>query len=231
MRTLVGEGIGAFIVVGHEHSLVGSEVFSFWKPPWSMTYGILSLWESLWTRWSVGSKLFHDAWVARKYLINVIHLETILQLQSRHFMKASAYWRRQPLRNITFRELQGFPWPTMNRWELGWRDISVSQYRRRHPIWSSVYSFCPHISFCSSTDSSGTHIVLLLYETKPNEYLISEFSFNITRWIYTSFYLVIVPYPLVKQNMHQPISLDNGYDRVKLLSCHCSIPLVPYPFG
>ena len=43
MRTLVGEGIGAFIVVGHEHSLVGSEVFSFWKPPWSVTYGILSL--------------------------------------------------------------------------------------------------------------------------------------------------------------------------------------------
>ena len=29
MRTLVGEGIGAFIVVGHEHSLIGLEVFSF----------------------------------------------------------------------------------------------------------------------------------------------------------------------------------------------------------
>ena len=29
MRTLVGEGIGAFIVVGREHSLVGLEVFSF----------------------------------------------------------------------------------------------------------------------------------------------------------------------------------------------------------
>ena len=29
MCTLVGEGIGAFIVVGHEHSLVGLEVFSF----------------------------------------------------------------------------------------------------------------------------------------------------------------------------------------------------------
>ena len=29
MRTLVGEGIGAFIVVGHEHSLVGLEVFPF----------------------------------------------------------------------------------------------------------------------------------------------------------------------------------------------------------
>ena len=29
MRTLVGEGIGAFIVVGHEHSLVGLEVFYF----------------------------------------------------------------------------------------------------------------------------------------------------------------------------------------------------------
>ena len=29
MRTLVSEGIGAFIVVGYEHSLVGLEVFSF----------------------------------------------------------------------------------------------------------------------------------------------------------------------------------------------------------
>ena len=29
MRTLAGEGIGAFIVVGHEHPLVGLEVFSF----------------------------------------------------------------------------------------------------------------------------------------------------------------------------------------------------------
>ena len=29
MRTLVGEDIGAFIVIGHEHPLVGLEVFSF----------------------------------------------------------------------------------------------------------------------------------------------------------------------------------------------------------
>ena len=29
MRTLVGEDTGAFIVVGHEYSLVGLEVFSF----------------------------------------------------------------------------------------------------------------------------------------------------------------------------------------------------------
>ena len=29
MRTLVGEGIGAFIVVGHENPLVKLEVFSF----------------------------------------------------------------------------------------------------------------------------------------------------------------------------------------------------------
>ena len=43
MRTLVGEGIGAFIVVRHEHFLVGLEVFSFWEPPWSVIYGILSL--------------------------------------------------------------------------------------------------------------------------------------------------------------------------------------------
>ena len=29
MRTLVGEGIAAFIVVGHEHPSVGLEVFFF----------------------------------------------------------------------------------------------------------------------------------------------------------------------------------------------------------
>ena len=34
----------------------------------------------------------------------------------------------------------------MNRWELGWRDIPVSQYRRRRPMWSSVYSFFVPIS-------------------------------------------------------------------------------------
>ena len=43
MRTLVGERIGAFIVVGHEHSLVELEVFSFWESPWSVIYRILSL--------------------------------------------------------------------------------------------------------------------------------------------------------------------------------------------
>ena len=29
MRTLVGEGIGAFIVVGHKHPLIRLEVFTF----------------------------------------------------------------------------------------------------------------------------------------------------------------------------------------------------------
>ena len=29
MRILVGEGVGAFIVVAHEHPLVGLEVFFF----------------------------------------------------------------------------------------------------------------------------------------------------------------------------------------------------------
>ena len=43
MYTLVGKGIGAFIVVGQEHSLVGLDGFSFWEPPWSVIYGILSL--------------------------------------------------------------------------------------------------------------------------------------------------------------------------------------------
>ena len=43
MRILVSEGIGAFIVVGYEHSLVRLEVFSFREPPWSVIYGILSL--------------------------------------------------------------------------------------------------------------------------------------------------------------------------------------------
>ena len=43
MRTLVGEGIEAFILVGCEYPLVGLEVFSFREPPWSVIYGILSL--------------------------------------------------------------------------------------------------------------------------------------------------------------------------------------------
>ena len=43
MRTLVGEGIGAFIVVGYEHPLVGLEVFSFRESSWSVIYGIISL--------------------------------------------------------------------------------------------------------------------------------------------------------------------------------------------
>ena len=43
MRILVCEDIEAFIVVGHEHSLVGLEVFSFWESSWSMIYEILSL--------------------------------------------------------------------------------------------------------------------------------------------------------------------------------------------
>ena len=33
MRTLVGKGIGAFIVVGHERPLIGLEVFSFLESP------------------------------------------------------------------------------------------------------------------------------------------------------------------------------------------------------
>ena len=90
MRTLVGEGIGAFIVVGHEHSLVGSEIFSFWEPPWSVIYRILSLWESLYIRWSVRSKLFHDAWVANKYLINAVNLK---QSSSSNLVIS---WRCQP---------------------------------------------------------------------------------------------------------------------------------------
>ena len=43
MCTLIDEGIEAFIVVGHEHSLVELEVFSFWEPPWSVIYRIISL--------------------------------------------------------------------------------------------------------------------------------------------------------------------------------------------
>ena len=59
-------------------------------------------------------------------------------------MKASAYLRRQPIRNVSLPgALEGFPWPMTNGLELGWRGIPVSQYRRRHrhPIWSSIYSF------------------------------------------------------------------------------------------
>ena len=75
MGTLVCDVIGAFIVVGQEYSLLWLEVFSFWEPPWSVIYEILSLWESLWIWWSVGGKLFYDTWVASKYLINAVSLK------------------------------------------------------------------------------------------------------------------------------------------------------------
>ena len=43
MRTLVGEGIGVFIVVERWRLLVGLEVFSFLESLWGVFYGIISL--------------------------------------------------------------------------------------------------------------------------------------------------------------------------------------------
>ena len=101
MRTLVGEGIGAFIVVGYEHPLVGLEVFSFRESSWSVIYGIISLWESLWIRWSVGSKQFRNTWVASKYLVHTVNLYHSLSASfvsswTVSLLKASALWNRRP---------------------------------------------------------------------------------------------------------------------------------------
>ena len=101
MRTLVGEGIGAFIVVGHEHPLVGLEVFSCWGSPWSVLYGILSLLESLWIMRSMESKLFsyiHDAWVASKHWLvpsacNNPLAFTPSPYEGVSLLRASAPWR------------------------------------------------------------------------------------------------------------------------------------------
>ena len=142
MPTLVGEGIGSFIVVGYEYSLVGLEVFSFWEPPWSVIYGILSLWESLWIRWSVGSKLLHDTWVASKHLIYAVSLyqsfnASLVSSWNRHpsegvsLLKPSAFWE----------PLKGFSWIVTSEWKLSWRGVPVSQHRHLHHMWSSIYSF------------------------------------------------------------------------------------------
>ena len=97
MYMLVGEGIGAFIVVGYEHPLVGLKVFSFQEPLWSIIYGILSLWESLWIRWSVGSKKFRNTWVASKYLVHAVSLyhsfsASFVSSWTVSLPKASASW-------------------------------------------------------------------------------------------------------------------------------------------
>ena len=114
MRTLVREGIGAFIVVGYEHSLVGLEVFSFWEHPWCVIYRILSLWESLWIWWSVGSKLFHDTWVASKYLIHAVSL-----YQSFSASLVSS-WNRQPTKGVILSETSAF-WESYKASHGQWR--------------------------------------------------------------------------------------------------------------
>ena len=92
MHTLVGEGIGAFIVVRHEHPLVGLEVFSFRNLleayftgsfPYGNTFG------------------FDEVWRASYFLIYTIRgwqaiinlyrrLVVTLQLSPCHLLKASA---------------------------------------------------------------------------------------------------------------------------------------------
>ena len=148
MRTLVGEDIRAFIVVGYEHSLVGLEVFSFWEPPWSVIYGILSLWEFLWIRWSVGSKLFHDTWVASKYLIHAVSL-----YQS---FKASlvSSWNRQPTEGASLSKTSAFWEPYKASHGQWWTDGSLAD--AEFPSASTVNAtlcgrqsillFCPYIN-------------------------------------------------------------------------------------
>ena len=77
--------------------------------------------------WYVGGK---------HILINAVSLQ---QSSSSNLVNS---WRRQPIRNVNLpRAFEGFPWPMTNGLELGQHGIPVGQYRRRRPIWSSVYSF------------------------------------------------------------------------------------------
>ena len=148
MRTLVGEGIRAFIVVEYEHSLVRLKVFSFWETPWSVIYGILSLWESLWIRWSVRSKLFHDTWVASKYLIHVVSL-----YQSFSASLVSS-WNRQPTEGVSLSKTSAF-WEPYKASHGQWRaDGSLAD--AKFPSTSTVIVtlcgrqstllFCPYIT-------------------------------------------------------------------------------------
>ena len=81
-------------------------------------------------------------YVGGKYiLINAVSLQQSSSSILRQFMKASAYLRRQPIRNVSLPgALEGFPWPMTNGLELSWRGTPIGQYRRRRLIWSSVYS-------------------------------------------------------------------------------------------
>ena len=148
MRTLVGEDIRAFIVVGYEHSLVGLEVFSFWEPPWSVIYGILFLWEFLWIRWSVGSKLFHDTWVASKYLIHAVSL-----YQS---FKASlvSSWNRQPTEGASLSKTSAF-WEPYKASHGQWRtdgSLADAEFPSASTVnvtlcgRQSILLFCPYIN-------------------------------------------------------------------------------------
>ena len=162
MRTLVGEGIGAFIVVGHEHSLVGLGVFSFWEPSWSVIYGILSLWESLCIRWCVESKLFHDTWVASKYLINAVNLK---RSSSSNLIIS---WRRQPTKGVSLLETSTF-WELFKASHGQWRTdgsladaafpsastVTVALCGRRSTL------FCPHISCPLLHNSVGYKLTVL----------------------------------------------------------------------
>ena len=162
MRTLVDEGIGAFIVVWHEHSLVGLGVLFFWEPPWSVIYGILSLWESLCIWWSVGRKLFHDAWVASKYLINVVNLK---RSPSSNLVIS---WRRQPTKGVSLLETSTF-WELFKASHGQWRTdgsladaafpsastVAVALCGRRSTL------FCPHISCPLLHNSVGYKLTVL----------------------------------------------------------------------
>ena len=111
-------------------------MFSFWEPPWSVIYGIFSLWESLWIRWSMGNKQFRNTWPGGKQILHSCRqLVSFLQRQFRLAREPSAYWRRQPCENVGLHYMHG------GEWKLSWSGVSVSQHRQYHYMWSSVY-FC-----------------------------------------------------------------------------------------
>ena len=151
MRTLVGEDIGAFIVVERWHLLVGLEVFSVKKSLRGAFYGILSLWESPWILRSVESKLFpyiRDTWVASN------HWSVSSAFNAPPALTPSAPWGHQSHEGVSLR----VPFEASRRFLSydeyygNWRTRNMPSTRiivvnsRRH-CKTSAYSWLQHLLF------------------------------------------------------------------------------------
>ena len=156
MRTLVGEGIGAFIVVKRWHLLMGLEVLSFLESLRSAFYGILSLWESSWILRSVESKLFpyiRDTWVASN------HWSVPSAFNAPPALTLSAPWGRQSHEGVSLRvpfKLLVASFPMMNIMETDGPEIC-----------------------CQSVSSSSTYVVAVKHQL-THGYSIYLFFFHIS---------------------------------------------------